>query len=167
MADRNVAARAQIAGALVQIAVGLVQIAVGEDLNEVEDHCELALSVAEADRVARVRTVAAEAHNSEGLLGDSVTLISELTAFQSSHVFAADLLVDRHALHCGAVACALGDRCSALIARADQFFRVFQSSQLGQRYQGPKVAQEHLQVWAREPPDWTHPGLPARRHVED
>jgi len=114
MADRNVAAPAQISEALVQIAVG-------EDLNEEEDHCELALSVAETVRVAPVRTVAAQAQISVGLRGDSVTLISETPAFQSFRVFGADLPVDHHALHCGAVGCALSDRFSARLDRAGQF----------------------------------------------
>ena len=149
MADRTVAAPAQISEALVQIAVGEDQNE-GEDLNEAEDHCELALSVVEAVRVARVRTVAAPAHNSEGLPGDSVTLISEAPAFQSFRVFGVALPVDPHALHCGAVGWEWRDRFSARLDRAGQFSLACQGSPtaqrspLAQRYRGLKVAQEHL-----------------------
>jgi len=140
MADRTVAAPAQTSGARVQIAVGEDQNE-AEDLNEEEDHCELALSVVEAVRVARVRTVAAAAHNSEGLPGDSVTLISEAPAFQSFRVFGVDLPVDPHALHCGAVEWVLGDRFSARLDRAGQFSLACQDSPPAQHYRGLKVAQ--------------------------
>ena len=101
-----------------------VRIVVGVDLNAVVDRCAQARTVvavglnAVADRVAQVRLVAA-AHNLEGLRGDSVTLICAAPAFQFSRAFGVDLPVDQQALHYGAAACALGDRFSAQLVRAD------------------------------------------------
>ena len=154
MADRIAAAAAQIAVAVAQIAVGLVPIAVEEDLNEAEDRCELALSVAEEERVEPVRTVAAAAHNSE-LRGDWVTLISEVPAFQSSRVFEVDLPVDQHFLHYGVAARAL-----AQLVQVARFFRAYQCSPLSGRYRRMEIAEGHSEVYARQLRDCLYLGFP-------
>ena len=154
VAAQIAAVAAQIAVAAAQIAVGLVPIAVEEDLNEAEDHRELALSVAEEDRVEPVRTVAAAAHNSE-LRGDSVTLISEVPAFQSSRVFEVDLLVDQHFLHCGAAARALAE-----LVQVARFFRTYQCSPLVGRYRRMEIAEGHSEVCARQLRDCLYLGFP-------